>query len=440
MTAVPHSPSSEEALIGSVLIDPSAYDLTAQFLTPEDFYIHRHRFVWQIFSSLHESNTPIDYLTVCKALEKSGKLDEVGGAGKLSELLTTTPSSLHAEAYAREIKQNSVRREMLAAATRLATNAMNAMDPVDISLMGARSELDRLMSHATGHEVNRLSPVLSIVYDEIEARSANPCDIWGIPIGIPKLDIETGGQQCGELTLMAGEPGLGKTWFAIGAAMEMSKTAPGAFFSLEMSMNAIVRRMLVAQSGVKSRAMRTGRIGEHDWIKISEAVGSLETLPFYLDDRIRDIGGLRSSLARLKREADIKWFVLDYMLLLEDAGRDEIESTSNVSRELKHICMDLDLAGLVIHSVTKAGMDRTGIEASSKSNLRGSGQVIYNADLVLYLTEFQPDNNLKFYSEEEKKRLSTLWVKKGRELEDPHIRVHLTRRQNSPLWGELETK
>jgi replicative DNA helicase len=288
--------------------------------------------------------------------------------------------------------------------------------------------------------VNRLSPVLSIVYDEIEARSANPCDIWGIPIGIPKLDIETGGQQCGELTLMAGEPGLGKTWFAIGAAMEMSKTAPGAFFSLEMSMNAIVRRMLVAQSGVKSRAMRTGRIGEHDWIKISEAVGSLETLPFYLDDRIRDIGGLRSSLARLKREADIKWFVLDYMLLLEDAGRDEIESTSNVSRELKHICMDLDLAGLVIHSVTKAGMDRTGIEASSKSNLRGSGQVIYNADLVLYLTEFQPDNNLKFYSEEEKKRLSTLWVKKGRELEDPHIRVHLTRRQNSPLWGELETK
>jgi replicative DNA helicase len=309
--------------------------------------------------------------------------------------------------------------------------------PTDQTLTDARGEMERLLTHATGHEVNTLGPVLSTVYDELKQRAENPCDIWGIPVGLPNLDKETGGQQPGELTLLAGEPGLGKTWFAIGSALEMAKSAAGAFFSLEMGKEAITRRILAATSCTRSRNLRTGRVDENDWIRIGKAMQELEAMPFYLDDRSRDTGGLRAALARMKRDANIRWFVLDYMMLLEDYGSNETEKTSNISRALKHICRDLDLAGFVIHSVTKAGMDKAGSEANAKSNLRGSGQVIYDADLVLYLTEFEPDSARVFYSEDEKKRLATLWVKKGRELEDPRIRVHLTRRQNSPLWGEL---
>jgi replicative DNA helicase len=440
MTAVPHSPASEEALLGAVLIDPDAYDLAAQFLVADDIYIHKNRFIWQTFNELKATSTPIDFLTVCKALDNAGQLDEVGGPSYLTGLLNAVPSSLHAEAYAREIKQAAVRREMLATANRLATAAYSTDQQPDRNLMDVRDEIDRLLSHSSGHQISRLSPVLSVVNDQIIERSKNPCDVWGIPLGLPKLDTETGGQQQGELTILSGSPGIGKTWAAIGFGLEMSNSAPGAFITLEMTKEAITRRILAAQSGVRSRTLRTGRIDDCDWSKISHAIGALETLPFYLDDRARDLGGLRASLARLKREADIKWFILDYMMLLEDTGRDEIESTANASRALKHICLDLNLAGLVIHSVNKAGMDQTGMAAASKANLRGSGQVIYYADLILFLTEFESDSRTVFYSEEDKKRMATLWCRKGRELEDPHIRVHLVRRQNSPLWGEMESK
>ena len=436
----PQSRAAEEALIGSVLLNPEAHDLAAQFLTSSDFFIVKHRWTWEAFAALRENATPLDYLTTCKELDHAGRLAEIGGAAWLTGLLDQAPTSLHAEAYAREVKECSIRRELLTAANRLATAAYDMQIPTDQTLTDARSEMDRLITHATGHEVYTLAPVLSTVYDQLTTRAANPCDVWGIPLGIPKLDAETGGQQPGELTLLAGEPGLGKTWLAIGSALEMAKFAPGAFFSLEMGKEAITRRILAATSGTRSKMLRSGRVDDNDWIRIGKAIQELEKLPFYLDDRSRDTGGLRAALARLKREGNIQWFILDYMMLLEDYGNNETEKTSNISRALKHICRDLDLAGFVIHSVTKAGMDKAGSEANAKSNLRGSGQVIYDADLVLYLTEFEGEGNHVWYTDEEKKRMATLWVKKGRELEDPRIRVHLTRRIGSPLWGEVATK
>ena len=439
-SAIPQSRESEEAVIGAVLINPEVYDLVAQFLVSDNFYIVRHRWIWDTYSSLRASGTPIDFLTVCEELERNHKLTEIGGPAYLTALLNQVPTSLHAEAYARQVKECSIRRERLTLANRIATDAYNMQVPADQALTEARDEIERLLTHSTGHEVNTLAPVLSEVYDQLVTRSAAPCDVWGIPLGLPKLDTETGGQQPGELTLLAGEPGLGKTWAAIGFALEMAKHAPGAFFSLEMGKQAITRRILASTSGTRSKAIRSGRVDDNDWIRIGKAVQELEALPFYLDDRSRDTGGLRASLSRLKREANIQWFILDYLMLLEDYGNNETEKTSNISRALKHICIDLDMAGLVIHSVTKAGMDKAGAEANAKSNLRGSGQVIYDADLVLYLTEFEAEGNHVWYTDEEKKRMATLWVKKGRELEDPRIRVHLTRKLGSPLWGEVVTK
>ena len=434
---LPQSRSAEEALIGSILIDPASFDVASQFLTGSDFYIVKHRWTWEAFEQLRMTGTALDYLTTCKELDHAGRLQEAGGPAWLTGLVNQSPTSIHAEAYAREVKECAIRRELLATANRLAMSAYDMQAPIDMTLADTGHDLERLQSHSTGHEVDTLAPVLTAVCDELAVRAANPCDIWGIPIGLPKLDNETGGQQPGELTLLAGEPGLGKTWFAIGAALEMATHEPGAFFTLEMGKEAITRRILAATSGIRSHALRSGRVDDNDWVKIGKAVQELESLPFYLDDRSRDTGGLRASLARLKRNGGIKWFVLDYLMLLEDYGNSETEKTGNISRALKHICIDLDLAGFVIHSVTKAGMDKVGMEAANKSNLRGSGQVIYDADLVLYLTEFEPDSSRVFYTDEEKKRLATLWVKKGRELEDPRIRVHLTRRNGGPLWAEV---
>jgi replicative DNA helicase len=436
-TKLPQNPESEEALLGAVLINPEAFGDCSAFLTAEDFYIRRNGFVWAAIESLHRTGQPMDFLTIANELDRMGNLSEVGGPAHLTSLLNQSPSSLHAEAYARDVRQNAIRRRLIEAASKMAQDAYNETVDTDKALVDGQNSLNELMAHSTGHEVGTLAPVLSALHDEIKERAEHPRDVWGIPIGLPRFDQETGGQQLGEMTILAGEPGIGKTWFALGAALEMSKTTPGAFFSLEMRAPAIARRLLAGVSGIRSRALKTGHVEENDWVRLYKAIGSLEVLPFYLDDRARDTASLRATLARLKRERGITWFVADYMQLFGDEGKDDNERTKTISRELKHTCADLELAGIVINSVNKQGMDKGGSDAHAKSNMSGSGQAIHDADLVLFLTEFQPDSNRIFYSEEEKKRMATLWVKKGRELEDPRVRVNLVRKQNSPFWGEM---
>ena len=439
MTELPYSRESEEALIGAVLINPDCYADAAQFLVAEDFYTVRHRWLWEAFAALRETKTPLDLLTICDALEHAGKLAEIGGPAFLTGLLTQTPDSTHAEAYARQVKQTSIRRQMIAAANKIATSAFDEGLQTDKALVDAQSEIARLLAHSTGHEVLGLAPLLATAYDEIKERSEHPAEIWGIPTGLPKYDACTGGQHLGEMTVIAGEPGLGKTWLSLGMAAEMAIHEPGAFFSLEMRKEAIVRRLLSAVGGIRARNMRTGYMDENDWMKLSKAIADLEGLPFYLDDRARDTASLRAALLRLKRDHGIKWFVADYLQLLSDEGRDDNERTKTIGRELKHICNDLDLAGIIINSVNKGGMDRSASEAHAKSNMSGSGQIIHDADLVLFLTEFDAGNG-SFYTADEKARMATLWVKKGRELEDPRVKVNLVRKQGSPFWGELAEK
>jgi replicative DNA helicase len=292
------------------------------------------------------------------------------------------------------------------------------------------------MAVSTGHQISNLTPVLRTLYDEVEQRSKNPTDVWGIPTGFPRMDKETGGQHLGEMTIIAAEPGFGKTWLCLGFAYELAKTVPGAFFSLEMPDKSIARRLISGVGKVNSRNLRTGRMQEDDWSKFVATISELETLPFYLDGRARDTSGLRSSLLRLKREQGIQWFILDYMQLLTDEGKDDNERTKKIGRELKLICVDLELAGIVINSVNKQGMDKSGREARAKSNMSGSGQTIHDADNIFFLTDFEPENQT-FYSAEQKARMATLWCMKGREYDSPKFYIHLTRRKDSPFWGEL---
>ena len=436
---IPHSKENEEAVIGSVLINPDCFTLVAQFLQTEDFYIHRNRFIWEAFSVLKRAGNPIDFLMVCEELERNGHLSEIGGPAYLTSLSGQVPTSLNAEAYARTVKDNSIRRNILTLANWLATQACNESSQTDKTLTELQQQSGRFLTISTGHDVNKLSSILGDVYEEVAKRSEHPCDVWGIPTGLARFDHETGGQQLGELTILAGEPAVGKTWLALGIAYDMAKHSPGAFFSLEMNAHAIARRLIVGTSEVKSRALRTGRMDGNEWIRLTQSIGSLETLPFYLDDKARDTASLRAALMRLKHEHGIEWFVADYIQLFTDQGKDDNERTKKIGRELKLICSDLELAGIAINSVNKQGMDDNSLGAK-KSSMSGSGQLVHDADLVLFLTEFQPDDHSMFVSEEEKRRMATLWVKKGRELEEPRVRVHLVRKQNSPFWGELEQK
>lgn len=429
---------AEEAVIGSVLIDPGAHESISQFLWPEDFREHKNRWIWEAFSSIRAKGAQIDFLTTVQEVENNGHLDEMGGAAYITSLITASATSLNAEAYARAVKDCSIRGMLLDTATKIAQSANNLKVPVETGIFQGMQALDSLSGQSSTHAIERLEKFLPEVYTEIEEHSKNPRDIWGIPTGLPKFDNETGGQHGGELTILAGEPAAGKTWLALSFAREMAKNSPGVFFTLEMSEKKLVYRLISGESGLRAKQLQTGRIStEDDWNRLVKSISSMEELPFYIDGRSKDTGTLRAALSHLSRRRGVKWFVLDYLMLLEDPGKDETEKTAIISRALKNMCTGLNIAGFVLHSVVKAGMDREGTDAAAKSFMRGSGQIIHDADLILFLTQYAPDNNLIFYTEEEKKRMATMWVKKGRELEDPRLKVHLVRKYPSPFFGEL---
>lgn len=306
----------------------------------------------------------------------------------------------------------------------------------------ARDAIQKLTPIALqkGHNFSPLKEALHEVYTEIEARAKNPSDIWGIPYKYyPKLGKVTGGKQKGELTIFAGEPKVGKSWWAIQDALGTAQDGtPTGMWCGEMKKRQIARRLLQI-TGLDGRRSKTGYMEARDWEALNEGVELLENLPFYQDDKPLHLNDLRPVLTRLKNEYGVEHVVLDYAYLIAAAGKDETERTSNVSREAKSVITDLDLSCILITSVTKLGMDVSG-SGVVKSNIRGSGQQIHDADMILMLTKFAPvegDSQDLIIKPAEYEQFATLHISAGREL-DHHVPggcIHY-RRQDSPKFTE----
>jgi replicative DNA helicase len=276
---------------------------------------------------------------------------------------------------------------------------------------------------------------------EVIERSKNPVDVWGIPYAFPYLSSLTGGKQTGELTIIAGEPKVGKSWWVYQDALETAiKDTPVYVWSGEMRRKQVMRRMYQLL-GVNGRNMRTGKMTEEDWDKMNDARAVVLNSPLYIDDTPMKLVDLRSILMHEKIEHGIKQFVIDYAYLVNAPGKDEIERTGNVSQALKIICGELDLCGHLITSVSKAGMDSTS-EQAVKSNIRGSGQQIHDADIVYMLTKFSPasdDGVALMVKPTEYDKMATLHIQAGRELDHslPKGVLHYKRMDNSPKFEEM---
>jgi replicative DNA helicase len=392
-SVIPHNREAEEAVVGAVLINPEVYYDLAQFLQADDFYIHRHRWIWEAFTRLHEQRIPLDFLTVTEELERAGQLGEIGGPAYLTALLNQVPTSLHAEAYGRMVEAAAIRRRMLTAANQIATLAYNEQETVENVIEEAEKSIFNVSERRLRHDLLPISQVLSDYYDRIDELARRPEEIFGVPTGFVDLDRMLAGLQPSDLLIIAGRPGQGKTGFLLSVAKNAALLHKKhvAIFSLEMSNEQVVQRLLAQETGIDSQRMRTGKLSEDEWPLLTHAIEVLGDTHIYLDDTpaITPLQ-LRTKCRRLHMEFGLDLIILDYLQLMGGDVRNEnrVQEVSYISRNLKVLARELNVPVLAAAQLSRAVEQRTD-KRPVLSDLRESGSLEQDSDIVMFI--YRPD-------------------------------------------------
>ncbi|MDP3186800.1 MAG: replicative DNA helicase [Anaerolineales bacterium] len=374
---IPHNREAEEAVLGAVLINPEVYYDLAQFLQGDDFYIHRHRWIWEAFTRLHEQRIPLDILTVTEQLDRAGQLSELGGPAYLTALLNQVPTSLHAEAYGRMVEASAIRRRMLTAANQIATLAYDEHESVEHVMGEAEKSVFDVSQRRLRHDLRPISAVLSEYYDRIDELARRPEDIFGVPTGFIDLDRMLTGMQASDFLIIAGRPGQGKSGFLLSVAKNaaMLHKKHVAIFSLEMSNEQVVQRLVAQETGIDSQRLRTGKLNQDEWPLFTQAVEVLSDTRIFLDDTpaISPLQ-LRTKCRRLHMEYRLDLILVDYLQLMGSDTRSEnrVQEVSYISRNLKVLARELNVPVLAAAQLSRAVEQRTD-KRPVLSDLRESG-------------------------------------------------------------------
>ncbi|MGE5072212.1 MAG: replicative DNA helicase, partial [Anaerolineae bacterium] len=325
-TAIPHSREAEEAVVGAVLINPEVYYDVAQFLQADDFYIHRHRWIWEAFASLHEQRIPIDLLTIGEELDRKGQLAEIGGPAYLTTLVNQVPTSLNAESYGHIVESHSIRRKMITAANSIASLAYDEDTTVDNVMDEAEKAVFGVSERRLRHDIEPIRDVMSVVYDQVDERAKRSDEIFGVPTGFVDLDKMLGGLQASDLLIIAGRPGQGKSGFLLSVARNAALTHKKhvAIFSLEMSNEQVAERFISQETAIDSQTLRSGKLHENQWPLFAQAIEVLSDTHIFLDDTpaITPLQ-LRTKCRRLHLEHHLDLIILDYLQLMGGESRNE---------------------------------------------------------------------------------------------------------------------
>lgn len=386
---VPQSREAEEAVLGAVMINPEAYYDVAQFLRGDDFYIHRNRWIWEAFTHLHEQRIPIDFLTVSKELEQQGQLAEVGGQAYLTALISNVPSSLHAEAYGRLIEQASIRRRMLEAANTIAKLAYQEDTSIDTVMDESEKAVFGVSERRMTRDLQPIQQVLSQYYDRIDQLSQRDEETLGVPSGFIDLDRLLGGFQSSDLIIIAGRPGMGKTAFMLSAAKNAAQIHKKhvAIFSLEMSNEQLVQRLISQETGIDSHRLRTGKLNEDEWPVFTHAIEVLSGTRIFLDDTpsLTPLQ-MRTKCRRLHLEYGLDLILLDYLQLMSSGARSEnrVQEVSFISRNMKILARELNVPVLAAAQLSRA-VEQRADKDPQLSDLRESGSLEQDADIVMFI-------------------------------------------------------
>src|SRR6266508_459788 len=390
---VPQSREAEEAVIGAVLINPESYYDVAQFLQADDFYIHRHRWIWETFTRLHERRVPIDLLTLSEELDKVGQLAEIGGPAYLTALVNQVPSSLNAESYGRIVEGHAIRRKMINAANQIAALAYNEKNVVDTVMDEAEKAVFNVSERRLRHDLQPISSVLSDYYDRIDDLAKRPDDIHGVPTGFIDLDKMLTGLQPSDLLIIAGRPGQGKTGFLLSIAKNAALTHKKkvAIFSLEMSNEQVVQRLIAQETGIDSQRLRSGKLTEEEWPLFTHAIEVFSDTKMFLDDTpaITPLQ-LRTKCRRLHMEYGLDLILVDYLQLMGGETRNDnrVQEVSYISRNLKVLARELNVPVLAAAQLSRA-VEQRADKHPVLSDLRESGSLEQDSDVVMFI--YRPD-------------------------------------------------
>jgi replicative DNA helicase len=391
--SIPHSREAEEAVVGAVLINPEVYYDVAQFLQADDFYIHRHKWIWEAFTSLHEQRIPIDLLTINEELDRKGQLTEIGGPAYLTALVNQVPSSLNAESYGRIVESHSIRRKMINAANAIASIAYNEDSTIDNVMDEAEKAVFNVSERRLKHDLQPISAVLSEYYDRIDELAKRDEEIFGVPTGFIDLDKMLSGLQPSDLLIIAGRPGQGKTGFLLSVAKNAALTHKKhvAIFSLEMSNEQVVQRLIAQETGIDSQRLRTGKLQENEWPLFAHAVEVMSDTHIFLDDTpaITPLQ-LRTKCRRLHLEHHLDLIIVDYLQLMGGDTRNDnrVQEVSYISRNLKVLARELNVPVLAAAQLSRAVEQRSD-KRPVLSDLRESGSLEQDSDIVMFI--YRPD-------------------------------------------------
>jgi replicative DNA helicase len=393
--SLPHSPEAERAVLGAILLENSLFDQTSEMLTREDFYLENHRNIFSTMERLSSDTRTIDLVTLREELQKQNELEAVGGVAYVAALLDGVPRVSSVMHYARIVKEKSLLRKLIHSANEILVRGFsNEEDPFELLERAEKSIFNISQEKLQGGFV-QLEDLLTESYANIESLYERKELISGVPTGFQELDRLTSGLRPAEIIIVAARPGLGKTSLVVNiaqtAASEHQKVV--GIFSLEMASQQLVTRMLCSEARVDSHKMRSGYLSKDDWKRLAKTMSKLARAKIFIDDTAGiSVVEMRSKARRLKAEHGLDLLIVDYLQLMSGAspnsrGRFENrqQEISNISRSLKGLAKELNIPLIAVSQLSRAPEQRKGDHRPQLSDLRESGSIEQDADLVLFL-------------------------------------------------------
>jgi len=390
----PNSGEVEESVLGSILIDRDAITEVAEFLRPEHFYREMNGMIYQAMLNLYERREPLDVITVAEELKKLKALKNIGGKDYLAELVDKVPTAAHMEHYGHLVKDAYTKRQMIKLATELNEMAFDEGQTVATVMDKAEQTIFSLSQQHLKQVFIPIKDALAESFDRLDELHKSAGGIRGVSTGFVDLDDCLAGMQPSNLVILAARPGMGKTAFSLNIAQHVAvhDHMPVGIFSLEMSKEELVDRLLVAQADIDAWKLKTGRLGEEDFSKLSDAMGVLADAPIYIDDTPgMSVLEMRTKARRLMAERGLKLIIVDYLQLIRGRGlENRVNEVSEISQGLKNLARELKVPVLSLSQLSRA-VEQRGTKQPQLSDLRESGAIEQDADVVMFL--FREDDD-----------------------------------------------